>query len=52
MKWSIFQQGNGILGVVSGGSVLGGPREKKKEAGRPGGSTFSKEKWTENADFQ
>ena len=29
MKWSIFQQGNGILGVVSGRSALGGPREKR-----------------------
>ena len=32
MKWSIFRSGIGIFGVVSGRSVLGGPREGKKDS--------------------
>ena len=32
MKWLIFQNGNGILEVVSGRSVLGGPWEKKNDS--------------------
>ena len=30
MKWSMFQKGNGILGVVSDRCVLGDTREQKR----------------------